>query len=120
MSSGAMQSNVGNSQVYEHGDQKNPATDQSSQERPAGLGQKNAHNIFDSKDNRKLDVRMQQEHKLERQTEQSDNTKTVTDPLEPAQRQGHEPSRGAKIDAELQKEDEETVRNMGPFNDMSQ
>ncbi|KAH7099533.1 hypothetical protein BKA62DRAFT_621348 [Auriculariales sp. MPI-PUGE-AT-0066] len=41
------------------------------------------------------------------------NPKTVTDPLEPARSQGHEPSRGAQIDKQLQDEEEEELRNKG-------
>jgi hypothetical protein len=43
----------------------------------------------------------------------SDEPETVTDPLKPAMDQGHEPSRGAKIDKELQEEDEKTLKKMG-------
>lgn len=63
---------------------------------------------------------MQQEMKRERQSEGEDNAKTVTDPLEPAKSQGHKPSRGAEIDAELQQEDEEIIKQKGPFKGMSQ
>ncbi|KAI0658416.1 hypothetical protein C8Q70DRAFT_917632 [Cubamyces menziesii] len=120
MSSGAMQSNVGNPQIYEDGDQRNGPVDTGlSQERPAGEGQRNAHNIFDPKDDRKLDVRMQQEKKMEREAEQEERAQTITNPLEPAKRHGHEPSRGAQIDAELQREDEENVRKKGPYNGTS-
>ncbi|EIW63873.1 uncharacterized protein TRAVEDRAFT_110483 [Trametes versicolor FP-101664 SS1] len=111
MSSGAMQSKVGNSQVYENGDQRNaPSTHQSQLEKPADLGQKNAHDIHDPKDNRNLDQRMQQELKEERDSERRDRERTVTDPLEAAQSHGNKPSRGAQIDAELQREDEELIR----------
>ncbi len=63
-----------------------------------------------SRDNRNLQVRVKQEAAQERQKERQERSKTVNNPLEPAQRQGHEPSRGAQIDAELQQEDEETIR----------
>ncbi|KAI0640181.1 hypothetical protein C8Q77DRAFT_1069933 [Trametes polyzona] len=120
MSSGAMQSNVGNPQIYEDGDQRNaPSTNQVPQDKPAGLGQKNAHDIHDPKDDRNLDDRMKQEHKMERQAEREERAQTVTNPLEPAQRQGHAPSRGAQIDAELQREDEELTRKKGPYNGTS-
>ena len=62
---------------------------------------------------------MQQEKKMEREAEQEERAQTVTNPLEPAQRHGHEPSRGAQIDAELQREDEENVRKKGPYNGTS-
>ncbi|OBZ68557.1 hypothetical protein A0H81_11517 [Grifola frondosa] len=113
-----MQSNVGNPQVYNDGDQRNP---------PAGsdaphafeAGQKNAHDLFDPKDNRTLQNRLKQEKKAERDSERAENAKTVTDPLEPAQRQGHEPSRGAQIDADLKREDEELMNKKDPYNGTS-
>ncbi len=41
---------------------------------------------------------------------QQENSQRVTDPLAPALAHGNEPSRGAKIDAQLQAEDEEMLR----------
>jgi len=38
---------------------------------------------------------------------------TVTDPLKPAQDQGHKPSRGAEIDKELQEDDKRTLEKKG-------
>ena len=43
----------------------------------------------------------------------NDNAKTVTDPLAPARAHGNKPSRGARIDAELQAEEKEALRNKG-------
>lgn len=42
-----------------------------------------------------------------------DKSKTVTDPLAPAREHGNEPSRGAKIDADIKAEEEEMLRNKG-------
>ena len=41
------------------------------------------------------------------------NDRTVTDPLAPARKQGHKPSRGAEIDAELKRDDEERLKQKG-------
>ncbi|KAI0756219.1 hypothetical protein C8Q80DRAFT_1091674 [Daedaleopsis nitida] len=121
--SGAMMSNVGNSQIYEDGDQRLSAADQKAetQRQKAELseGQQNAHDIHDPKDNRNLHVRAQQEAVQERQEERADRAKTVTNPLEPAQRHGNKPSRGAEIDAELQREDEDALAKKGPWNGTS-
>ncbi|KAI0714746.1 hypothetical protein C8Q76DRAFT_692771 [Earliella scabrosa] len=121
--SGAMMSNVGNAQVYENGDQRMSAADQRAevQRQKAELaeGQKNAHDIHDPKDSRSLENRARQEAVRERQQDREDRAKTVTDPLEPAQRNGNEPSRGAQIDAELQREDEEMLAKKGPYNGTS-
>ncbi|THH13501.1 hypothetical protein EW146_g6724 [Bondarzewia mesenterica] len=82
MSSGAMQSNVGNPQLYNDGDQR---------------------------DERSIANRLAAAEKG--QKEQRDSRQTIDDPLAPAKSQGHEPSRGAKIDAELQQEEQEYLRN---------
>jgi hypothetical protein len=50
---------------------------------------------------------------LQAEKEGQDNSATVTDPLQPAQSHGHEPSRGAKIDKQIQDEEEEELRNKG-------
>ena len=68
-----------------------------------------------SRDNRNLQVRAKQEAVQERQAEREERQQTVTNPLEPAQRHGNEPSRGAQIDAELQAEDEAALRKKGPY-----
>ncbi|CCM02749.1 uncharacterized protein FIBRA_04857 [Fibroporia radiculosa] len=107
MSSGAMQSNVGNPQVYNDGDQR-PHGEQPPA--PFEAGQRHAHDIHDPKDDQTLDNRRKRERKQERDAEHKAELGTVTDPLEPARRQGHEPSRGAQIDAELQQEDEEAMQ----------
>jgi len=107
MSSGAMQSNVGNPQVYETRGEKGADTN------PARLeaGQANAHNQLDSKDERSLANRVAQAKKGD--AEEKLHSKTVTDPLAPAQKHGNEPSRGAQVDAELQAEEEEQLKRTG-------
>ncbi|KAH9926434.1 uncharacterized protein B0H18DRAFT_1006072 [Fomitopsis serialis] len=107
MSSGAMQSNVGNPQVYEDGDQR-PHGHQS-ETAPGGKAAQNSHDIHDPKDNLTLNNRRDREEALEREADRKAEAKTVTDPLAPASRQGHEPSRGAQVDAELQAEDEASL-----------
>lgn len=49
------------------------------------------------------------------ESELEESKKTVTDPLEPARRHGNKPSRGAQIDAELQREDEEAMKKKGSW-----
>lgn len=44
-----------------------------------------------------------------------ERNQTVKDPLEPALRHGHQPSRGAQIDADLQKEDEQQLQEKGGY-----
>ncbi|KAG7095623.1 hypothetical protein E1B28_006347 [Marasmius oreades] len=108
-----MQSNVGNAQVYEAGDQrtsKGTVTDQTERfEYPPT----NAHNATDSKDERSLANRLAAAETQEIDNLSNKTKNTITDPLEPARSHGNEPSRGAKIDAELQKEDEEELERKG-------
>ncbi|TFK56444.1 hypothetical protein OE88DRAFT_19561 [Heliocybe sulcata] len=110
MSSGSMMSNVGNSQVYEAGDQR---TSKGSTDAPAAFeaGQRNAHDQLDSKDERTLGNKLAQAEKVGQDEKQ--RAKTTVDPTGPAKAHGNEPSRGAQIDAELQAEDEQTFKQKG-------
>ncbi|KAL0578337.1 hypothetical protein V5O48_003651 [Marasmius crinis-equi] len=108
-----MQSNVGNSQIHADGDQrtsKGSATDQ-----PARFefDPENAHSETDSKDQRSLANRLEAAEAHENDNLSNKTKDTVTDPLEPARSHGNEPSRGAKIDAELQRQEEEELKNKG-------
>ena len=71
------------------------------------------------RDNRGLHIREKQERKEKREAEEAERHKTVTNPLEPALRHGHKPSRGAQVDAQLQHEDEEELMAKGPYYGMS-
>ncbi|KIK61385.1 hypothetical protein GYMLUDRAFT_225061 [Collybiopsis luxurians FD-317 M1] len=111
--SGSMQSNVGNSQLYEANEQR---TYKASEVDPRGKFEyppENAHNGLDSKDERSLGNRLAAAEKFGLDNTSNKEKDTITDPLKPAQMHGNEPSRGAQIDAELQREDEETLRNKG-------
>ncbi|KAF9269465.1 hypothetical protein L218DRAFT_953078 [Marasmius fiardii PR-910] len=68
---------------------------------------------MDYKDERSLTNRLSaaETHEIDNLSNESKNT--VTDPLEPARSYGNEPSKGAKVDAELQKEDEEMLKRKG-------
>ena len=52
----------------------------------------------------KLNAEVQREHRME------ENRQTVKDPLKPATDHGNKPSRGAMVDAQLQNEDQEILR----------
>lgn len=70
---------------------------------------------MESRDNRLLRNRAEQEEKARKESDLADRAKTVTDPLEPALSHGNKPSRGAQIDAELQQEDEEALKKKGSW-----
>ncbi|KAJ3506539.1 hypothetical protein NMY22_g17216 [Coprinellus aureogranulatus] len=71
------------------------------------------HNDMDSKDQRTIKNTLAAAEEHMKEARKHENDKTVTDPLAPARKQGHEPSRGAKVDAELQQDDEERLREKG-------
>ncbi|KAL0952027.1 hypothetical protein HGRIS_008672 [Hohenbuehelia grisea] len=106
------QSNVGNSQIHEANEQRTY---------PAGhddpprfeAGPERAHINNDSKDNRTLANRKEATEKAQHEEEVNPNPREVVDPLKPAQKHGNEPSRGAKIDAEIKEQEEEELRNKG-------
>lgn len=66
-----------------------------------------------NRDSRNLNVRAAAWEKHEKEKDQVQASKTVENPLEPAKEQGHEPSRGAKIDAEIQEDEVELLRQKG-------
>ncbi|KAJ3806846.1 hypothetical protein EV368DRAFT_65942 [Lentinula lateritia] len=111
--SGSMQSNVGNSQIYNDNEQRTYKASEADPRERYEFAPKNAHNDLDSKDERSLGNRLAsaQEHGLDNTSNKIKDT--VTDPLKPAQMNGNEPSKGAKIDAELQREEEDLLRNKG-------
>ncbi|KAF4595209.1 hypothetical protein GQ602_000822 [Ophiocordyceps camponoti-floridani] len=105
-------SSVGNRGVYEAGDQRNPKQSKKSGE-AYDEGQPNSHLLNDPKDQRTISNRLAAE---ERKAEPADDKETAMakkDPTLPARSHGNEPSKGAKIDAELKAEEEEELRQKG-------
>lgn len=64
------------------------------------------------RDNRNHGITAAAAAKHEKEQEQAEAERNH-DPLAPARSHGNEPSRGAKIDAEIQKEEEELLANKG-------
>ncbi|UNI24037.1 hypothetical protein JDV02_009816 [Purpureocillium takamizusanense] len=103
-------SNVGTSAVYEAGDQRNVKRSEQDTAVPYEEGKINSHKLTDPKDERSISNRLAAE---ERQGEKPDDKETAMskkDPTLPARMHGNEPSKGAKIDAQLQAEDEQRLR----------
>ncbi|PFH60635.1 hypothetical protein XA68_10595 [Ophiocordyceps unilateralis] len=106
-------SSVGNRGVYEAGDQRNPKQSDKESDERYEQGQPNSHQLNDSKDERTIKNRLAAE---ERKGEPGDDKETALskkDPTLPAKLHGNEPSKGAKIDAELKAEEEEMLRRKG-------
>ncbi|KAK3956034.1 hypothetical protein QBC32DRAFT_321270 [Pseudoneurospora amorphoporcata] len=109
-----MNSNVGNAQVYEAGDQRN--VKQSEMETPERYneGQAHAHKNTDSKDERSIKNRLAAAEAADNSQQDSRETQLhKKDPTLPAKEHGNEPSRGAKIDAQIQAEEEEVLKKKG-------
>ncbi|KAM0243473.1 hypothetical protein ACHAPO_000322 [Fusarium lateritium] len=126
-------SNVGNRGVYEAGDQRNisEAERKAQESNPYHEGKENSHDNLDSskitqkakigridanefaEDERSIANRLAAE---EQKSESGDDTETAQlkkDPTLPARAHGNEPSKGAKVDAELQAEEEEELKRKG-------
>ncbi|EAQ89661.1 hypothetical protein CHGG_06280 [Chaetomium globosum CBS 148.51] len=108
-----MQSNVGNPQVYEAGDQRNAKASETGSGTRYHEGPANAHLQNDPKDQRSLSNRAAAEVSDEQNEESRETSLHKQDPTLPAKVHGNEPSRGARIDAELQAEDEAALKKKG-------
>ncbi|KAK7460798.1 hypothetical protein VKT23_008727 [Stygiomarasmius scandens] len=111
--SGSMQSNVGNSQIYGDADQRNTDGSIQDTQKAFDIAPDNAHGLLDSKDQRSIANRLGAagSHNFDNESNKPQNT--IEDPMEPARSHGNEPSRGAKIDAELKAEEEDLLKKKG-------
>ncbi|KAE8133439.1 hypothetical protein BDV38DRAFT_286770 [Aspergillus pseudotamarii] len=115
----AGQSSVGNRSLYEAGDQRNQPQSILNEQDRYNEGQKHSHKNLDSKDNRsianKLAAREQQPDPSHHHNDDIDPEAEISkkDSTKPAKLHGNEPSKGAKIDQELQEEDEQRLREKG-------
>ncbi|MCJ1312600.1 hypothetical protein MMC25_006274 [Agyrium rufum] len=104
-------SNVGQGSVYEAGDQRNPPQSEIDTRDRYEEGKENSHLANDPKDHRSIANRLSKESKAKEADERDLETKQLQkDPTLPAKSHGNEPSKGAKIDAEIQAEEEEMLR----------
>ncbi|KAI9728556.1 MAG: hypothetical protein M1834_007584 [Cirrosporium novae-zelandiae] len=105
-------SNVGQSSIYETGDQRTMKNSEIDDRERFEEGQKNSHLANDSKDERTIANKLACEEKRAKEPEpESEETRLLKkDPTLPAKVHGNEPSRGAKIDAGLAAEDEEMLK----------
>ncbi|KAL9625167.1 MAG: hypothetical protein Q9160_000568 [Pyrenula sp. 1 TL-2023] len=106
-------SSVGNSGVYEAGDQRNAPRDEINDAARYHEGKQHSHFANDSKDERTIANKLARE---EQRQKESDETGSVEEALSkkdatlPAKAHGNEPSKGAKIDQELAEEEEEMLK----------
>merc|ERR1711939_442478 len=107
-----LHSNVGNRGVYEAGDQRNAPESENTHER-FNEGVENSHLSLDSKDERSIANRLAAEEKREEADDGIETQRLKEDPTLPARAHGNEPSRGAKIDAQIQAQEEEVLKRKG-------
>ncbi|KAH6697086.1 hypothetical protein F5X68DRAFT_186075 [Plectosphaerella plurivora] len=107
------QSKVGNSGVYEAGDQRNSKDSEVEQPEKFHEGKAHAHNNLDSKDERSIANRLAAEEANNGEEEDPEITAMKKDPTAPARMHGNEPSRGAKIDAQILAEEEAELERKG-------
>ncbi|KAI9721946.1 MAG: hypothetical protein M1812_001904 [Candelaria pacifica] len=108
-------SSVGQGSVYEAGDQRNYKNSELNDAERYKEGKVNSHKANDSKDERSIANKLAREGKRQNEPEaESQETKeSKKDPTLPARNHGNEPSKGAKIDAELQAEEEAELKRKG-------
>ncbi|KAG9308949.1 hypothetical protein JVU11DRAFT_11249 [Chiua virens] len=115
-SSGAMMSNVGNSQIYEDHEQR------TSKHTDHNLPPKHVpdrwHMDIEALNEREIGDRMAEAHQRSLDAahgkgSMSPGADPKVDPLGPATFHGNEPSRGAKVDAEIMAEEREELRKKG-------
>ncbi|KAL8948367.1 MAG: hypothetical protein Q9222_005438 [Ikaeria aurantiellina] len=108
-------SSVGGRGVYEAGDQRNVKDSEINDAERYKEGQPNSHVANDSKDERSIANKLAREEKRQKEPEpiSKEAAESQADPTLPAKKHGNEPSKGAKIDAEIQQEEEEMLRKKG-------
>ncbi|KIJ66556.1 hypothetical protein HYDPIDRAFT_129533 [Hydnomerulius pinastri MD-312] len=112
--SGAMMSGVGNPQIYEAKEQRTSKDKDKNAAKKYDEGQEHAHIDIDSKDERSIGNRLAAASKHSRMEESTNPTSDPkVDPLGPATSHGNEPSKGAKVDAEIMAEEEEELKRKG-------
>ncbi|KAJ2984288.1 hypothetical protein NQ176_g50 [Zarea fungicola] len=76
-------------------------------------GKENSHSQLDPKDQRSIANRLAAESAARAEGEDPETAKMKEDPTAPARDHGNEPSKGAKIDAQLQAEEQIELERKG-------
>ncbi|KAL2865167.1 uncharacterized protein BJX67DRAFT_189264 [Aspergillus lucknowensis] len=118
-SSSAAQSSVGKASFYEAGDQRNEPRSVIQERERYEQGEKGSHKAIDAKDERSIGNRLAAQSKEADSSHhhnrdiQPEAELSKKDPLKPAKLHGNEPSKGAKIDKQLQEDDDQRLREKG-------
>ncbi|KAI0833931.1 hypothetical protein F5Y06DRAFT_280221 [Hypoxylon sp. FL0890] len=97
-----MPSHHGFAGVYEEGDQKNYPR--------ASIAEEKKHHKINAQGYRQRDLNKAMNQMREEDIQSEITERFKRDPTFPATMNGHEPSRGAKTDAEIQREEEEILK----------
>ncbi|KAG8897935.1 hypothetical protein FRB99_007783 [Tulasnella sp. 403] len=95
------------------GDQRNAPKEHQKIHNRFHEGRENAHDNQDSKDQRSLNVRAAAAVADEERQEQEEANATSNPPTRAAIDQGHKPSRGAEIDEQIEKDEEDLLQRRG-------
>ncbi|RHZ51946.1 hypothetical protein CDV55_102118 [Aspergillus turcosus] len=112
---GGGQSNVGQPSIYEAGDQRNEPQSVINERERYHEGPRKSHRDLDSKDERSIANKLAsaEQHPNRKTPYENEAELSKKDPTAPATLHGNEPSKGAKIDKELQQDDEQRLREKG-------
>ncbi|KAJ6787403.1 hypothetical protein PWT90_04803 [Aphanocladium album] len=80
---------------------------------PFEEGKENSHNQVDPKDQRSIANRLAAETQSSEPGDDPETARMKEDPTAPAREHGNEPSKGAKIDAQLQQEEQAELERKG-------
>ncbi|CAN8100310.1 unnamed protein product [Discula destructiva] len=106
-------SSVGTEGVYQAGDQRNVKNSEVPSAERYEEGKVNSHDTHDSKDQRSLANRLAAEEHKHTPQDDPETAMSKKDSTLPAKQHGNEPSKGAKIDQELQDEEQELLKKKG-------
>ncbi|KAL2039511.1 hypothetical protein N7G274_007783 [Stereocaulon virgatum] len=81
-------------------------------------GKAHSHGRFDKEDSRTIANKLAAEERRHDPPDTEEVQELKEDPTLPARMHGHEPSKGATIDAEIKEEDEEELRKKGAYGGM--
>ncbi|KAI9889251.1 MAG: hypothetical protein M1814_005626 [Vezdaea aestivalis] len=76
-------------------------------------GKPNSHKALDSKDERSIANKLAREEQRVEAPDTEETKLSKNDPTLPAKSHGNKPSRGAEIDAEIQREEQEELKRKG-------
>ncbi|KAI1343577.1 hypothetical protein F5Y15DRAFT_236976 [Xylariaceae sp. FL0016] len=109
------QGSVGPISTAGAGDQRNEKNADADPRPDYEQGKEHSHLPNDSKDERSIANRLANEERKQKEADQDDPETAASkkDPTLPAQLHGNEPSKGAKIDAEIAAEEAEILKKKG-------